>query len=302
MQFLSGTEIQREVNDLVTRDGDVSIAVAYWGHDAVDRTGIAHKQNGNLRILCYLLSGSCNPFPIEVLRTRKIPVRTLKLLHAKVWINGSDVILGSANASMYGLPTLSDEPGRSRLEANLMVQDEEFARTMQAWFDEQWEREEAQVVDDEHLRCARKLWRRKRERGDAGHPENAAEHDRPDSPDMPGNFSGLRLVAHEEREISEQARQFHTHRAREYFSDDEWRRIGDDLPFYEWDNGRPGWSGEDGTVVLDFSRRGAGDDFDFNGLLKVKANSALQRNVPNLTLLTRERLYKGHWFSPREIR
>ena len=103
MRFLSGTEIQREVSDLVNRDGDTSIAVAYWGHDAVDRTGIAQKKNGNLRILCDLLSGFCNPFPIEVLRMGEIPVRTLNLLHAKVWINGSNVILGSANASVYGL-------------------------------------------------------------------------------------------------------------------------------------------------------------------------------------------------------
>ena len=71
MRLLAGTEIHQAVNALVTRDGDVDIAVAYWGQDSVDRTSIASKRNGRLRVICDLLSGSCNPWPIAALTSRR---------------------------------------------------------------------------------------------------------------------------------------------------------------------------------------------------------------------------------------
>ena len=43
MRFLTGTDIQRHVNKIARRTGDVRAAVAYWGKGAAERTGIARK-------------------------------------------------------------------------------------------------------------------------------------------------------------------------------------------------------------------------------------------------------------------
>ena len=75
-------------------------AVAYWGKDATKRTGLAeHPNRAEVRVICDLLSGACNPNEIEELTRIGVQVKTLDRLHAKVWISGHDVIVGSANAS-----------------------------------------------------------------------------------------------------------------------------------------------------------------------------------------------------------
>ncbi|MCY4596243.1 MAG: phospholipase D-like domain-containing protein, partial [Bryobacterales bacterium] len=153
MRLLAGTEIQQAVSSLVSQDGDVDIAVAYWGQDSLERTGIANKENGKLRVICDLLSGSCNPAPIAALKQNRIPVLTLDRLHSKVWINGNDVILGSANASMGGLPITDDDLQRCRDEANVEMQDEALAQSLRTWFDQRWDL--AREIDDRDLRRAR---------------------------------------------------------------------------------------------------------------------------------------------------
>ena len=85
MQFLSGHRIFEEVRSLVGEEGELLVAVAYWGDGAVAQTGIAHKENGRVMILCDLLSGACNPDEIAALRELGAKVRTLRGMHAKVW-------------------------------------------------------------------------------------------------------------------------------------------------------------------------------------------------------------------------
>ena len=72
----------------------------------------------NVRIICDLLSGACNPVEIEKLKGLDgVRVRTRDRLHAKVWIGGNDVIVGSANASHNGLPGDDEDAANASIEA-----------------------------------------------------------------------------------------------------------------------------------------------------------------------------------------
>ena len=87
MRFLTGPEIQAEVRRITARTGEVMAAVAYWGTEAAERTGLTHVRDAaNVRIICDLLSGACNPDEIESLMNLGVCVRTLDRL--EVWING----------------------------------------------------------------------------------------------------------------------------------------------------------------------------------------------------------------------
>ena len=104
MRFLTGVEIQQHVSRILRRTGVASVAVAYWGTGATKLTGIErHPDPGQIRVICDLLSGFCNPTEIKGLIWLGVRVRTLDRLHAKVWMSGDDIIVGSANASMNAL-------------------------------------------------------------------------------------------------------------------------------------------------------------------------------------------------------
>lgn len=138
------------------------MAVAYWGKAGAEQTGIAERVRvggaGNVQVLCDLASGACNPAEIEGLQAAGVEVKTLNDLHAKVWITASAVIVGSANASTSGL---ADETRLgSKVEAALLSRDRELARTIRTWFDGKWQK--ARPVNDEMLREARRLWKKRR--------------------------------------------------------------------------------------------------------------------------------------------
>ena len=101
MKLLTGDSIAREIKKLVEKRGKVRAAVAFWGAGAAEETGLSSKGKG--QILCDLFSGGCNPKEVKKLRDSGLEVRTLHGMHAKLWINGDSVILGSANASTNGL-------------------------------------------------------------------------------------------------------------------------------------------------------------------------------------------------------
>ena len=158
MNFLSNQRILEQVRSLVGEDGDVRAAVAFWGSNAVDQTGIAHKRNGRVRVLCDLFSGSCNPYEIETLlncSNVKVKVRTLYGMHAKVWANGDHVIVGSANASMNGL---GFETGGSNVEAAVELRSRAKAKQVRAWFKENWNSEATLEVDQQVLAEAKNVW------------------------------------------------------------------------------------------------------------------------------------------------
>ncbi len=128
MRFLTGSEIQQEVRNIMSRPGEVMAAVAYWGIHGEERTGLDRKENPqSARIICNLDHVACNPFAIEDLLTRWLCVKTLPRLHAKVWMSGDDVVLGSANASGRALPT-DPHDGRANVEAAFVAHGQGLAQ------------------------------------------------------------------------------------------------------------------------------------------------------------------------------
>jgi len=140
MRFLTDHKVRKHVKKIASQHSDLMAAVAYWGQGAAERTGIKHlvkNKKTKLRIICDLLSGACNPDEIEELnKTVGIRVRTLGRLHAKVWIGGENVIVGSANASSSGLPGKGDKD--ANIEAAVLLTEEHIAEQAKCWFDRQW--------------------------------------------------------------------------------------------------------------------------------------------------------------------
>ena len=134
MRFLAGANIQTQVRTIASRTGEVMAAVAYWGSGAAVRTGLTeHDDPASVRVICDLLSGACNPAEIEALTELGVSVKTLDRLHAKVWIGGDDVIVGSANASRNGLPGEGEQGANANVEAAVLSQDPRLARELRTW-------------------------------------------------------------------------------------------------------------------------------------------------------------------------
>ena len=157
MGFLTGIKIQQAVQTIMSRPGDVMAAVSYWGSLGEERTGLQSKENPRrARIICDLDDVACNPFAIEGLRTRQLRVKTLPRLHAKVWISGDDVIVGSANASGAALPVKPDD-GAANVEAAFQIHCPERAQEVGDWFDARWR--DAREISDTDLKRAKKRWK-----------------------------------------------------------------------------------------------------------------------------------------------
>ncbi len=299
MRLLAGTEIQQAVSSLVSRDGDIDIAVAYWGQDSLERTGIANKHNGRLRVICDLLSGACNPAPIAALKRDGIPVLTLDRLHAKVWINGNDVILGSANASMAGLPITDDDLQRCRDEANVEMQDEALAQSLRTWFDQRWDL--AREIDDRDLRRARILWSQRRRSAQSKSSAIANEPDEPGISDLWRDPPALRLLAYGEEDVTPAAQQFHHNEAEALYTARQWAAMEGEPPFYEWEDGRPQWTGDEGTAILDFSRPDPDAEFQSNGLWTVRPAPTVALDASELTLLDPAFEFNGKRFTAQGL-
>ncbi len=149
------------------QESRLQIAVSYWGKGALTTTRlrerIEQKNSKPIQVLCDLLSGACNPEPIEELTKKsknKVQVKTLSGLHAKVWICESQVIVGSANVSANGLGFDDRVSQEGNMEAAIEVDQMKFAEEVKSWFNEQWER--AEPVDASKIQTARERWKRRR--------------------------------------------------------------------------------------------------------------------------------------------
>ncbi len=156
-RFLIGTKIQQAVQSIMSRPGEVMAAVSYWRMVGRERSGLIHKRDPqSARIICNLDHVACDPFAIEGLLDHEILVTTLPGLHAKVWLSGDDVIVGSANASGAALPTdIHDR--QANIEAAFKVHNREQAREVREWFEDRWK--EAREISDTDLELAKKRWK-----------------------------------------------------------------------------------------------------------------------------------------------
>ena len=284
MRFLTGADIQTQVRRIASRTGEVMAAVAYWGSGAAERTGLTeHARPENVRIICDLRSGACNPSEIETLMQRGLTVRMLHNLHAKVWIGGNDVIVGSANASQNGLPGADEHGANANIEAAVLSQDPRLARELRAWFHIQWCA--SCKIEDRHLDQARLLWERRQRAGGRGFTPTLIEKIR--KPGPLDRFSELRLIAYLHQHASPEAEKFVTANARRCYTDDEWEDFGAEHPWYECTLGTPEWSHKPGTVFADFSCSTQGGKFTFNDFWQIRDCPSIPLETIRVTLLTK---------------
>ena len=152
-------QIFDRVQELCHKNAPLKVAVAYWGDQALEKTGLQSRINTNpktVQVLCDLESGSCNPDEIQKLIDADVQVKSLKGLHAKVWISENMIVIGSANASSNVLNFDND----GLREAAVCLTNESFAKTVTNWFDRLWY--------DEYAVCASQKMDLAKQRWDAG--------------------------------------------------------------------------------------------------------------------------------------
>ena len=297
MHFLTGVDIQTQVRTIASRTGEVMAAVAYWGKGAAGRTGLSgHEDPSSVRIICDLLSGACNPKEIEALQRFGFTVKTLDRLHAKVWIGGDDVIVGSANASQNGLLGEGEKAANANVEAAVLSHDPALARRLAAWFELQWDA--STEIETRHLVLARQIWKRHRRSGGRGFTSTLGEKIL--NPGPLDRFSALRLIAYPDIGASPEAEEFLNENAPRYYTDEEWEDIRADNPFYEWPFAIPEWSHKPGTVFADFACPPDGGQFTFNGFWKIRDCPSIRLETTRITLLTKLPDFDGYPFPRRE--
>jgi hypothetical protein len=116
------------------------------------------RSSKRLRIICNLQSAGCNPYAIENLLTLGAQVRTNPRLHAKIYAAGRIVIIGSSNASRYGI-TSTGEVIRGSLEANIITDDKSVVTESRDFFEEVWNSTETSKITKTLLARAKEVWR-----------------------------------------------------------------------------------------------------------------------------------------------
>ena len=299
MRFLAGADIQTQVRTIASHGGKVMAAVAYWGRDAAKRTGLSeHRCPANVRIICDLLSGACNPDEIEALKQLGFCVKKLDRLHAKVWIGGDDVIVGSANASQNGLLGEGEQAAKSNVEAAILSHDPTLASEVKAWFEQQWCH--SSKIEDQDLAQAREIWKRRQRSGGRGFTPTLIE--KIQKPGPLDRFSSLRLIAYLDEGATPEAEAFVGKNSGLYYTDEEWQDFGEDNPWYEWPLGDLDRSHGPGTVFMDFTCSTKGSNFTFNGFWEMRKcpNIELEDADIQLTLLTKLPHFNGYSLSPEE--
>lgn len=101
-------------------DRTAMIAVPFWGEGAAAMLGL--DDGGGTRVLCRLDSPGCNPRALRELVDAGVKIRSHPRLHAKIYATKGCVIVGSSNASRYGLTEDGDVVSGS-IEANVLTDD-----------------------------------------------------------------------------------------------------------------------------------------------------------------------------------
>lgn len=267
MHFLTDGKILETVRKLVQDDGELLAAVAFWGRGSGQETGITERA-GPTRILCDLLSGSCNPAEIRHLMDKGVEVKHRPQLHAKVWMNGDQVIVGSANASMNGLGFETSGPN---IEAAAQLSNKRLAEKVQEWFCAQWKL--AQCVDEALLQTAEERWNQ--------------------TQNMEGRIMRCLITAYENTDLSTEARDRFDQIASNHYSENELAEIRADaeehstepadMTCYELrpDHALP----PIGTVYMDYDCASSGGNFTFNGFWEVIHNEPVPANGHTLCFL-----------------
>ncbi|MCW0234261.1 MAG: phospholipase D family protein [Ferrovibrio sp.] len=119
----------------VTRktEGTLRLAVAFWGKGAADDL-IKPSKAKKIHIVCDLYSGACNPHELlKIVGDKRVSLRHLNGLHAKVYCGGDFAVIGSPNASINGLGIEGADDGNT--EAGYLVTSKSTVSEIVNWFD-----------------------------------------------------------------------------------------------------------------------------------------------------------------------
>jgi hypothetical protein len=154
-RFIYGDENSSEVKKILAAH-NIRCAVAFWGIDIAEEI-IKSKQE--IKIVCNLGSGACNPSAIEKLIEHGAQIKTNDVLHAKVYISDELAIVGSANASSNGLG-YEDSELAGWIEASIITSDKEIIGKASSWFAGLWD--SSNPIDNDMLEKAKLLWAKRR--------------------------------------------------------------------------------------------------------------------------------------------
>lgn len=128
------SELVKWVND---QDGDLDLAVAFWGHDASAFLGLK-KTRRRVRIVLEISQGATNIKEVrKLLKMPQVEVKSYERLHAKAYISASEVIIGSANASAGGLGIVGFE-NKHWKELGIQTRSTEVIQRAKSWFEDLW--------------------------------------------------------------------------------------------------------------------------------------------------------------------
>lgn len=303
MKFLTEKDILRQVQKLCAKRQPLLIAVSYWGKDAVKETGLRHRIEADptsVRIICDLGSGACNPAPIQELIESEVEVKTLDHFHAKVWICGSDILIGSANVSSNGLRFDDTKEIKNNIEAAVRVRDSNMATTVRRWFEKQWEKK-SDTIEPNEIKQAQNFWNKRSNSRDRQRAFSTTLIQKLESDQNSRELDNIYVIVWEEDKGStpDRTRKFFEKQSKELYTESEQddRRWFYDCP----DNSK--WKFKKGNVYLDFTIPHMGDlsEIRYNGIYRIVTNSFLtapkgRKLVPYCIDST----CKGYWFPETE--
>lgn len=138
MQLITQNSQTKKLIESITKEAaDIKLAVAFWGKGASET--IKRIKNKKVKIICNLESGATNPY--EIIEIGKMigykNIRSVKKLHAKVYLTNNKMIIGSSNFSANGLSLEGDETNKL-IEANLLIEDKMIIQETKVWFNNLW--------------------------------------------------------------------------------------------------------------------------------------------------------------------
>ncbi|GIC75605.1 phospholipase D family protein [Moritella sp. F3] len=154
MKFLYRDNYSVEINKFLSKCDKSYVAVAFLGEASFK---LFEKSNSHqINIICNLESGACNPFVVEKLMALKnVNIKSLPSLHAKLLLNGSTLITGSANLSANGL-CLQDSEINGWEETGLLTTHNEAIEDARTWYAITWD--QSHFIDENDIVLAKEKW------------------------------------------------------------------------------------------------------------------------------------------------
>lgn len=135
--LLYDAELQPAVSKLIKQGRPARVVAPYWGSKALEVLGAKTGDlTGRLHVICNLFAEGTDPAVIKRLIKRGADVRFNQHVHAKVYFNQKEAIVGSANVSgnaFYGYKNASN------LELCVETRERRLLQELRQWWDILWE-------------------------------------------------------------------------------------------------------------------------------------------------------------------